>query len=127
MSIHIDREEVIQILGDLVSINSVNPEYMAGAPGEAEVAAYIEKFFIKNNIPYEFQDVFPDRANIIGTIPGKNDEKHIAFESHMDVVSVKGMTIEPFSPKIKGSRLYGRGSCDTKATMAGMLCAIKAI
>ena len=48
MSIHIDREEVIQILGDLVSINSVNPEYMAEGPGEAEVAAYIEKFFRKN-------------------------------------------------------------------------------
>ena len=127
MNIRIDRDEVIQILGDLVSINSVNPEYMADGPGEAGVAEYIERFFRKNNIAYEFQDVFPDRANIIGTIPGKKDDRHLAFESHMDVVSVKGMTIEPFSPKIKGNRLYGRGSCDTKATMTGMLCAIKAI
>lgn len=123
----IDRKEVIQILADLVSINSVNSALMPDAPGEGKVAEYIAQFFTKHNIKHQFQEVHPGRPNIIGTIPGKNPKKHLVFESHMDVVSTKGMTISPFEPKIVGNKMYGRGTCDTKSSMAGMLCAIKAI
>ena len=42
----------------------------------------------------------------------------------MDVVSIAGMTIPPFTPVIDGGRMYGRGSCDTKAGLAGMLHAV---
>lgn len=123
----INRKEVIQVLSDMVSINSVNSALMPDAPGEAKVAEYIAQFFTSLNIKHHYQEVYPGRSNIIGTIPGKDPKKHLVFESHMDVVSTKGMTIPPFQPKIDGNRMYGRGTCDTKSSMAGMLCAIKAI
>jgi acetylornithine deacetylase len=51
-------------------------------------------------------------------------ENVLLFVSHMDIVSVKGMEA-PFDPVIRDGKLWGRGSCDTKATMAGMLYALE--
>ena len=37
----------------------------------------------------------------------------------------KGWTRDPFTPTVEGTRLYGRGSGDAKASVAAMLCAAK--
>jgi hypothetical protein len=44
----------------------------------------------------------------------------------MDTVGVAGMS-EPFSGRIEGGRVYGRGSCDMKAGIAAALFAAEAI
>lgn len=49
----------------------------------------------------------------------------LIFESHADTVSVHGMAVNPFHGLIKDGRIYGRGTCDTKGSGAGMLWALK--
>src|SRR5262249_11177118 len=49
--------------------------------------------------------------------------RRILFDVHQDTVPVGGMTIPPFVPTIERGRLYGRGSCDVKGSMAAMLLA----
>lgn len=49
----------------------------------------------------------------------------LLFESHMDTVSVAGMTIDPFGGEILDGRIYARGACDTKGTGAAMLWAMQ--
>ena len=49
----------------------------------------------------------------------------LLFESHLDTVSVEGMTVDPFAGAIRDGRLYGRGACDTKGTGAAMLWALQ--
>ena len=39
----------------------------------------------------------------------------------MDTVDVEGMAIDPFEGEIRNQRLYGRGSCDVKGSMAAMI------
>ena len=49
------------------------------------------------------------------------------LEAHADTVGVDNMTIAPFEPEVRDGRLYGRGACDTKASMAAMLLGIKRV
>jgi acetylornithine deacetylase len=79
-----------------------------------------------------YVEVLPGRPNVIGRFPsnpapdGKRKPR-ILLAPHTDTVSVEGMIIDPFAAEIRGGRLYGRGACDTKGTMAAMLTALQEI
>ena len=111
--------DVLTTLADLVAINSVNPSYEGGVP-ETDVAIYVERFFAAHGIQTFRQEVLPGRFNVIARVPGRQPDRRVVLEAHMDTVSVRGMTIPPFEPAIRDGRLYGRGSCDTKAGLAAM-------
>ena len=125
-SIRLNPEQIFATLADLVSVNSVNP-YYPGGPGEGLLAEYIGDFFRRNSIPFTYQLVSEGRPNVIATLAGRSGERKLVFEAHMDTASEIGMSIEPFRPLRKGNLLYGRGSCDTKAGLAAMMHAFKAV
>jgi acetylornithine deacetylase len=114
----------IEILKDLVTINSINPKCQPDGPGEAECARYVSALLKKKGIDFELQEVFPGRHNVVARLDGRDKSKKLVFEAHMDTVAITGMTIPPFDPVIQGDRLYGRGSCDTKCSLAAMLAAL---
>lgn len=116
------NSSVITTLADLVRIDSVNPEF--GGPGERGVADYVEGRLRSAGVETLRTEVLPGRDNIVGIVPGRDRSRQVVLEAHMDVVSIAGMTIPPFAPVIEGGRMYGRGSCDTKAGLAGMLHAV---
>lgn len=113
----------IQILEQLVRINSVNAFYPDG-PGEGKLADYVQSFWNDHGIASRRQSVLPGRDNIIAQVPGLDSNRRLLLEAHMDTVSVAGMTIPPFEPTISDGKLYGRGSCDTKAGLACMMAAL---
>lgn len=122
----LDPESLFRTLADLISINSVNPAY-PGGPGESLVAKYVAGFFQQNSIPFEFQPVFENRPNVIGRLEGEPGGRTLIFEAHMDTASELGMSKPPFQPLRDGNRMYGRGSCDTKAGLAAMMHALKIV
>ena len=123
--------DVVQVLSDLVRIPSVNP---MGRPVsgdiyyEHRVTGHLESLFRSLGLPVERHTVAPLRENIItrvdGDVPPERGGKIVMLEAHQDTVPVEGMTIEPFTPKITGNRLYGRGSCDIKGGMSAMIAAV---
>lgn len=117
---------VIQTLADLVRINSVNSSYEGGV-GEREIAMYVRRFFEQRGIEVWEQEVFPGRPNVIARLPGRDSSRRIVLEAHTDTVSVKGMTIPPFEPRIEDGKMFGRGSCDTKAGLAAMMHAVASL
>jgi len=111
---------VIDTLADLVRINSVNPSYEGGVP-ELAVANYVERFFQQRGIEVWRQWVYPDRPNVIARVQGRNPQRRVVLEAHLDTVSVRGMTIDPWEPNIVDGKLFGRGACDTKGGLAAMM------
>ncbi len=120
MSASGQKHPAVRILEDLISIQSVNPFYGNGARGEGEIANYIEKRCRAAGLTVTRQSVFPGRDNLIVELRVGKPDKTLLFEAHMDTVSLGSMT-DPLVPRIVDGRLYGRGACDTKSTLAGML------
>ncbi len=117
------RQNIIRTLASLVRINSVNPAYEGGRP-EQEIAVWIADFFEQHGVETRTQEVFPGRPNLIARLPGRDAERRLIFEAHTDTVSTSGMSIPPYDPVVSNGRLYGRGSCDTKAGLAAMMHAL---
>lgn len=121
----VDRDELVTLLADLVSIKSVNPSYDPNS-SEEQIGSFVGECFSKWRIPYETQQVEPGRSNVIGHLEGAGDG-HLLFEAHLDTASINGMEIEPFEARCEAGLLYGRGSCDTKGGLAAMLYAMKRV
>ncbi|MFO1064221.1 MAG: M20 family metallopeptidase [Pirellulales bacterium] len=115
--------ELNHLLADLVRINSINPAYDQGVP-ESAMADFIDAYFCNLGLRTFRQEVFPGRPNLIAVLPGRNANRRIILEAHTDTASINGMTIPPFEPRIENGRLYGRGACDTKGGLAGMMHAV---
>ncbi len=121
--------DLFTTLADLIRINSVNAFY-EGGPGEAEVARYVERFFLERGIEtwrqgvFDANDTTEARSNVIARIPGLDSSRRMVLEAHMDTVSIQGMSIPPFDPTVTDGCMYGRGACDTKAGLAAMMHAM---
>lgn len=113
------KHPALLLLEELIAIPSVNPVFDPTGTGEAEIANYIEARAQRAGLAVTRQEVFPGRDNLVIQLDlGK--AKTLLFESHMDTVPFGAMP-DATVPTYRDGLLYGRGSCDTKATMAGML------
>ncbi len=92
---------------------------------EHRVTAYLEDFFRKLGVPCERQAVAPQRDNIIARYDSPGAAATLLFEVHQDTVPVEAMIVDPFGGEVRDGKLYGRGSCDVKGSMAVMLAVLE--
>ena len=116
----------LQLLRDMIAIPSVNPmRAHSGEPVEKEMARFIETTLSRAGIDCKRQKVAEGRDNVIGIVHSTGSERNgLMLNSHMDTVPVDNMGIKPFDPVIKNGCVFGRGSCDAKASIAAMLAAV---
>ena len=110
------------LLRDLVAIDSVNPDLVPGAKGEAEIAAYCAAWLTRAGFDVEVQEAAPGRPNVIGVLDGARPGRSLMLCGHIDTVGVEGMAA-PFAPEVRDGRLYGRGAQDMKGGVAAMMVA----
>ncbi len=122
------RAGVGDLLVELIRIPSVNPDGHPGtAPencGEGKVAQFVGDHLAGLGAEVRYEEVAPGRPNVIGAFPGGAGKPAVLLAPHLDTVGVDGMTVDPFGGERRDGRIYGRGACDTKGTMAAMLWAL---
>ena len=119
-------DPLVTLLADLVAIPSQNPmgrDKTGAEYSEAAMAVYVAGYLKRHGVDVEQYEIAPGRPNVIGSIDAGAKETLI-LEAHMDTVHAEGMTIPPFVPEVRNGRLYGRGACDTKGSLAAFLHAV---
>jgi acetylornithine deacetylase/succinyl-diaminopimelate desuccinylase-like protein len=112
----------------LVQIPSENPSASVVSHGEEAIAHFVGDFLKSAGASVEYEEIAPGRPNVYGSWPATvSNAVRIMFAPHLDTVTVEGMTIDPFGGEILNGRLFGRGSSDTKGTVAAMLWALKSV
>ena len=118
--------QVKKLLRELIALPSVNPAFLpANDPrgGEQRIADFLAATAGCNGLEVEFHEVFPERANVLARlIPSGRTRQRILLAPHLDTVG--GESPAMFRLREKPGRLYGRGACDTKGSVAAMMVAV---
>lgn len=120
-------DSVEQLLSALVSIPSINPmgrgregvEY-----GEEALARFVADYLSRAAMDVELDETAPGRPNVVARLDVRAKQT-LLLEAHLDTVFADRMIIEPFHAEIRDGRLYGRGACDTKGSLAAFLSALR--
>lgn len=114
-------ERTLPLLAELVAAPSVNP------PGHEDLAARpLADFLARHGLRPEWQETEPERPNLLAAVEGGRSGRAFALCSHLDVVPPGDPRLwsgDPFSPRLEGGRLFGRGACDAKGSLAAMAVA----
>lgn len=116
------NRQLEQLIGDLVAINSINPDLVPGAPGEAQIAQAVADWLRAAGLEVQLDESIPGRPSVVGIARGSGGGKTLLLNGHIDTVGVAGMT-DPFKPRVEEGRLYGRGAYDMKGGLAACLVA----
>jgi len=124
-----------KLLAEIIALPSVNPAFVSQGEisprqsrqphpfaGEKNVADFLATAAACAGLEVEFQKVLPNRPNlIVRLLPRNKIRQTILLAPHLDTVGADGTK---FIPQRKNGRLYGRGACDTKGSVAAMLSAL---
>jgi len=126
MSLKIDESAIVDLLRSLVAVPSVNPGMEAGSAGEGAVGDLVTEWARAEGFASETQEVRPGRNNVIVDlgVPGRPT---LALVTHLDTVPFGQMTDRARSVAVEDGKVYGRGACDAKGSLAAMLIALRAL
>ena len=116
-------EALAASLGELVRIPSVNPLHAgpdSGHAGERRMADWLADRADSLGAEVVVDHVADGRCNVYATVAGSS-ERTLAIDVHLDTVGVEHMARDPFDGAVEGSRVFGRGAVDTKASLAVVL------
>jgi acetylornithine deacetylase/succinyl-diaminopimelate desuccinylase-like protein len=124
----IDADELVKVTLDLANIDSPTGS-------EGPVADYVYDWLRREGFDARKIALYPERPNVIATLPGTGNGRSLCFNSHMDTTIHKDewWTTRRAADPIyhtgwrDGDVLVGNGVCNCKGPMATWLLAAKAI
>jgi acetylornithine deacetylase/succinyl-diaminopimelate desuccinylase-like protein len=117
-----------RLLRELIAIPSANPAFVPATnavSGEGRVVDYLCSAARRASLEVELQPVLSGRNNVlIRLAPQGRISQRILLAPHLDTVGVNPLDEALLKPILKNGRLYGRGACDTKGSVAAMFTAL---
>ena len=118
------RDEVVDLLQQLIRLNTVNP------PGDETQAAellrdYLEPF----GVECELFARAPERANLVARIRGRGEGPTLLLLSHTDTVLADPAewSVDPWAGELRDGHVWGRGALDMKDQVAANAVAIASL
>lgn len=130
------RDEIVTSLSDIIKIPSISPKF----PGiayeeflgrEGDVSRYLGAIYEAAGAEPDYWEIEPQRTNVAAFYRGSGGGKSLIYNGHVDVVppgqAEKWQSGDPFSGRIDGDKVYGRGASDMKAGLIAQAYALKAL
>jgi len=114
----------IGLLADLVAIDSVNPDLVPGAPGEAEIADFCESWLSDHGLETHRLETRAGRPSVVGIAHGHGGGRSLMLNGHYDTVSLAGYDGDPLDPVQRDGKLFGRVAFDMKGGVAAAMVAV---
>ena len=124
MSGDIDKRQVVDLLSELVGIDSVNPDMPGGQRGEREYSDHLAAYGRRIGLEVSQYEALPGRPNAVLELRVPGAVAQLVFDIHLDTVPFDG-PISNNVAQVRNGRLYGRGACDTKGSMVATLLALE--
>ena len=130
------REIATELARRLIAIPALDPA--SGGDGEAKKAALVLELCAELGQGLEIEEHrAPDprvsagyRPNLVVRLPGRDRSRALFIMSHLDVVpagDLKHWHSDPFTLRVEGGKLYGRGVEDNGQGLVSSLCLLRAL
>ncbi|MEO7349967.1 MAG: M20/M25/M40 family metallo-hydrolase [Terrimesophilobacter sp.] len=114
--------DAVLLTRELIRIDSINPELVPGAAGEAAIAEWCAEWLITHG--FEVQELgTTERPTVIGIARGTGGGRSLMLNGHLDTVGVASYDGDPFAGAVRDGKVYGRGAFDMKAGVAAIMVA----
>jgi acetylornithine deacetylase/succinyl-diaminopimelate desuccinylase-like protein len=114
-----------KLLRELIALPSVNPAFLSAQhprAGEQRVGQFLGRLAVKAGLDVEFQPVLDDRSNLVARLaPRRKARCRVLLAPHLDTVNAEEVQ---FTPRERNGKIFGRGACDTKGSIAAMMGAL---
>jgi acetylornithine deacetylase/succinyl-diaminopimelate desuccinylase-like protein len=116
-------DEVADLLGDLIRINTSNPTHP-----ERPAAEWVAARLAEVGIDVQIFESEPGRASVVARVAGTDPTRApLLIHGHLDVVPADEAewTVHPFSGEVRDGYIWGRGAIDMKNMIAMTLAIIR--
>jgi acetylornithine deacetylase/succinyl-diaminopimelate desuccinylase-like protein len=130
------RDDAVELLRELVSVNSVNPDF-AGVRrsevigGETRVNEILRDRYEHAGLETHWVAPDPERRNLVGIRKGRGGGRSLALNGHVDTVPPvepdRWVNGSPWNAELRDGRLYGLGSTDMKGSDTAMWLVAQAL
>jgi len=117
-----NANDEISLTRDLLQLNTINP------PGdERDCAHHLGRLLEDWGYAVEYHEYSDKRTSVIARLGASEAKAPLCLTGHIDTVPLGAAkwARDPFAGETDGDNLYGRGSSDMKAGIAGILLAAK--
>jgi acetylornithine deacetylase/succinyl-diaminopimelate desuccinylase-like protein len=118
------RDEAVELLQELLRLNTVNP------PGNETIAAEFLRAYLEDaGVACELYALEPERANLVARIPGRGEGPSLLLLSHTDTVVAdpEEWSVDPWSGELKDGCVWGRGALDMKGHVVAAATAVASL